>query len=63
MFIFVGFASINIYTQVGLAASTEQTSSHGILIVEVANHLRAAGSSKREAIEQAAGEEAAHAPG
>ena len=29
-------------------------SKHGILIVEVANHLRAAGKSKRDAIEEAA---------
>ena len=63
MFIFLGFASIDIYTQAGLAALTGLISRHGILIVEVAHHLRAAGSTKREAIEQAAGQEAAHAPG
>jgi multidrug efflux pump len=53
-FIFLGFASINIYTQVGLVTLMGLISKHGILIVEVANHLRAAGMGKREAIEQAA---------
>jgi multidrug efflux pump len=52
-FIFLGFASINIYTQVGLVTLMGLISKHGILIVEVANHLRAAGRSKREAIEEA----------
>jgi multidrug efflux pump len=54
MFIFLGFASINIYTQVGLVTLMGLISKHGILIVEVANHLREAGKTKREAIEQAA---------
>ncbi|WP_373987640.1 efflux RND transporter permease subunit [Duganella sp. BuS-21] len=53
-FIFLGFASINIYTQVGLVTLMGLISKHGILIVEVANHLREAGKSKREAIEEAA---------
>jgi len=53
-FIFLGFASINIYTQVGLVTLMGLISKHGILIVEVANHLRMAGKSKREAIEEAA---------
>ncbi|MYN45414.1 MMPL family transporter [Pseudoduganella sp. FT93W] len=53
-FIFLGFASVNIYTQVGLVTLMGLISKHGILIVEVANHLRAAGKSKREAIEEAA---------
>jgi len=53
-FIFLGFASINIYTQVGLVTLMGLISKHGILIVEVANHLRTAGKSKREAIEEAA---------
>lgn len=52
-FIFLGFASINIYSQVGLVTLMGLISRHGILIVEVANHLRVAGRSKREAIEQA----------
>jgi multidrug efflux pump len=53
-FIFLGFASINIYTQVGLVTLMGLISKHGILIVEVANHLRLAGKNKREAIEEAA---------
>jgi multidrug efflux pump len=53
-FIFLGFASVNIYTQVGLVTLMGLISKHGILIVEVANHLREAGKSKREAIEEAA---------
>jgi multidrug efflux pump len=55
IFIFLGFASVNIYTKVGLVTLMGLISKHGILIVEVANHLRAAGKSKREAIEEAAG--------
>ncbi|HZV65284.1 MAG TPA: efflux RND transporter permease subunit [Telluria sp.] len=55
IFIFLGFASINIYTQVGLVTLMGLISKHGILIVEVANHRRADGLSKREAIEDAAG--------
>jgi multidrug efflux pump len=55
IFIFLGFASINIYTEVGLVTLMGLISKHGILIVEVANHLQASGKSKREAIEEAAG--------
>jgi multidrug efflux pump len=55
IFIFLGFASINIYTEVGLVTLMGLISKHGILIVEVANHLRAAGKDKRAAIEEAAG--------
>ena len=51
----IGGASLNIYTQVGLVTLMGLISKHGILIVEVANELQAAGKSKREAIEQAAG--------
>ena len=54
IFIFLGFTSLNIYTEVGLVTLMGLISKHGILIVEVANHLRAAGKSKREAIEEAA---------
>ncbi|PUA18765.1 efflux RND transporter permease subunit [Glaciimonas sp. PCH181] len=53
MFIFLGFASINIYTEVGLVTLMGLISKHGILIVEVANQLQKAGKSKREAIEEA----------
>ena len=54
IFIFLGFASVNIYTEVGLVTLMGLISKHGILIVEVANHLRKDGKSKREAIEGAA---------
>jgi len=56
IFIFLGFASMNIYTEVGLVTLMGLISKHGILIVEVANELRlSTGASKREAIELAAG--------
>jgi multidrug efflux pump len=55
IFIFLGFASLNIYTEVGLVTLMGLISKHGILIVEVANQLRKHGKSKREAIEMAAG--------
>jgi multidrug efflux pump len=56
LFIFLGFSSINIYTQVGLVTLMGLISKHGILIVEFANQLRKKGLSKREAIEEAASE-------
>ncbi|MDE2080137.1 MAG: efflux RND transporter permease subunit, partial [Burkholderiales bacterium] len=55
IFIFLGFASVNIYTEVGLVTLMGLISKHGILIVEVANQQQRAGKSKREAIEHAAG--------
>jgi multidrug efflux pump len=55
IFTFLGFASINIYTEVGLVTLMGLISKHGILIVEVANQQQRAGKSKREAIEAAAG--------
>lgn len=51
----IGGATMNIYTQVGLVTLMGLISKHGILIVEVANTLQAAGQSKREAIEGACG--------
>ncbi len=54
IFIFLDFASVNIYTEVGLVTLMGLISKHGILIVEFANELQKAGRSKREAIEQAA---------
>ena len=53
IFIFLGWASMNIYTEVGLVTLMGLISKHGILIVEVANQLQKAGKSKREAIEEA----------
>lgn len=54
-FITMGFASINVYTQVGLVTLLGLITKHGILIVQFANELQRAGHSKREAIEEAAG--------
>jgi len=54
IFIFLGFASMNIYTEVGLVTLMGLISKHGILIVEVANQARERGLSKLEAIEEAA---------
>ncbi|MFZ9035750.1 MAG: efflux RND transporter permease subunit [Francisellaceae bacterium] len=46
----LGFASINIYTQVGLITLIGLISKHGILMVEFANKLQEEGKSKFEAI-------------
>ncbi|MCF6808356.1 efflux RND transporter permease subunit [Thiotrichales bacterium 19S9-12] len=50
----VGFATINIYTQVGLVTLIGLISKHGILMVEFANQLQEEGATKRQAIEQSA---------
>ncbi|MEZ5563922.1 MAG: efflux RND transporter permease subunit [Gammaproteobacteria bacterium] len=55
VFLTLGAATINIYTQVGLITLIGLISKHGILIVEFANQLQKQGLNKREAIEQAAG--------
>jgi multidrug efflux pump len=55
IFIFLGFSSMNIYTQVGLVTLMGLISKHGILIVEVANHEQKKGLSKLEAILAATG--------
>ncbi|MBL0949945.1 MAG: multidrug efflux RND transporter permease subunit [Pseudomonas sp.] len=52
--IFLGFSTMNIYTQVGLVTLIGLISKHGILIVEFANQLRREGLPLREAIEEAA---------
>ncbi|QMV64823.1 multidrug efflux RND transporter permease subunit [Pseudomonas berkeleyensis] len=53
--IFLGFSTMNIYTQVGLVTLIGLISKHGILIVEFANQLRREkGLPVREAIEEAA---------
>jgi multidrug efflux pump len=54
IFIFLGFSSMNIYTEVGLVTLMGLISKHGILIVEVANQLRSTGLSKLDAIVGAA---------
>jgi multidrug efflux pump len=53
IFIFLGFASINIYTQVGLVTLMGLISKHGILIVEVANNEQRKGHNKLESILEA----------
>ena len=57
IFVSLGFGgmSLNIYTEVGLVTLMGLISKHGILIVQFANDLQAAGRTKREAIEEAAG--------
>jgi multidrug efflux pump len=55
IFLSVGGATLNIYTEVGLVTLMGLVSKHGILIVEFANELQRQGRSKREAVEMAAG--------
>ncbi|WP_342629872.1 efflux RND transporter permease subunit [Nguyenibacter vanlangensis] len=50
----IGGASINLYSEIGLVSLAGLISKHGILIVEVANEQQARGSSKLAAIEHAA---------
>jgi len=55
VFLFLGFATVNIYTQIGLVTLIGLISKHGILIVQFANQLQEQGYTKRKAIEDAAG--------
>ena len=55
IFINLGVATLNIYTQVGLVTLMGLISKHGILIVQFANELQADGRTRTEAIAEAAG--------
>ncbi|HZW91742.1 MAG TPA: efflux RND transporter permease subunit [Candidatus Eremiobacteraceae bacterium] len=49
-FSFLGFTTLNIYSEVGLITLVGLIAKNGILIVEFANHLQESGHSKTEAI-------------
>ncbi len=55
LFMTLGLATVNIYTQVGLITLIGLISKHGILIVEFANELQREGLDKRAAVVRAAG--------
>lgn len=50
MFVFLGFTTMNIYSQVGLVTLVGLVAKNGILIVEFANHLQEQGLSRMEAV-------------
>ena len=52
--LFLGLATLNIYTQVGLITLIGLISKHGILIVEFANQLQRQGKSRIAAVKEAA---------
>jgi multidrug efflux pump len=54
LFVFLGFTSLNIYSQVGLVTLVGLVSKNGILIVEFANRLQEEGMAKFDAIVEAA---------
>jgi multidrug efflux pump len=55
LFSFLGFTTLNIYSQVGLITLVGLVSKNGILIVEFANKLQARGMDKLKAVIEAAG--------
>jgi multidrug efflux pump len=55
LFSFLGFTTLNIYSQVGLITLVGLVSKNGILIVEFANHLQESGREKMGAVIEAAG--------
>ncbi len=54
LFSFLGFTTLNIYSQVGLITLVGLVSKNGILIVEFANHLQETGLPKMQAVIEAA---------
>jgi multidrug efflux pump len=54
MFSFLGWTTLNIYSQVGLITLVGLVSKNGILIVEFANHLQETGRNKVQAVIEAA---------
>jgi multidrug efflux pump len=54
-FSFLGFTTLNIYSQVGLITLVGLVSKNGILIVQFANHLQEEGRDKLQAVIEAAG--------
>lgn len=55
LFSFLGFTTLNIYSQVGLITLVGLVAKNGILIVEFANHLQESGRDKLAAVIEAAG--------
>ncbi|HKY32383.1 MAG TPA: efflux RND transporter permease subunit [Candidatus Polarisedimenticolia bacterium] len=55
LFSFLGFTTLNIYSQVGLVTLVGLVAKNGILIVEFANHLQERGRDKLRAVVEAAG--------
>jgi multidrug efflux pump subunit AcrB len=53
LFSFLGFTSLNIYSQVGLITLVGLVAKNGILIVEFANHLQEQGKAKLQAVLEA----------
>ena len=55
LFAFLGFTTLNIYSQIGLITLVGLVSKNGILIVEFANKLQESGTAKLHAVIEAAG--------
>src|SRR5262249_16212323 len=55
VFSFLGFTTLNIFSQVGLLALVGLVARNGILIVQFANHLQETGKAKLDAVIEAAG--------
>jgi multidrug efflux pump len=54
LFSFLGFTSLNVYSQVGLITLVGLVAKNGILIVQFANHLQETGLNKLQAVVEAA---------